>query len=68
MCRRQFLTTAAASALRGRLARAESFPSDLRITQIVSFDLHTRQSKSVGQNACVVIMARSHAARRTGRI
>jgi len=51
MHRRQFLGAAAAAALLGRVARAESFPSDLKITRIVSFDLHTRRSKYVGKNA-----------------
>ena len=51
MHRRQFLETVAASALLGRIARAESFPSDLKITRIVSFDLHTRRSKFAGKNA-----------------
>lgn len=51
MHRRQFLGTAAASTLLGRLARAESFPPDLKITRIVSFDLHTRRPKFVGKNA-----------------
>jgi D-galactarolactone cycloisomerase len=48
---RRFLETAAVSTLLGRLARAESFPSDLKITRIVSFDLHTRRPKFVGNNA-----------------
>jgi len=51
MKRRQFLKAAAASAFLGRIARAESLPSDLKITRIVSFDLHTRRSKYVGKNA-----------------
>jgi len=51
MKRRQFLKAAAASACLGRVARAESLPSDLKITRIVSFDLHTRRSKYVGKNA-----------------
>jgi len=51
MHRRQFLGAVAASALFGRTLRAESFPSDLRITRIVSFDLHTRRSKLAGKNA-----------------
>jgi len=41
----------AASTLLGRVARAESLPSDLKITRIVSFDLHTRRAKYVGKNA-----------------
>ena len=51
MDRRQFLGTVAASTLLGRIARAESLPADLKITRIVSFDLHTRRSKFVGKNA-----------------
>ncbi len=51
MKRRQFLKAAAASAFLGRIARAESLPSDLKITRIVSFDLHTRRSKYIGKNA-----------------
>ena len=51
MLRRQFLGSVAASALLGRIAQAESFPSDLKITRIVSFDLHTRRAKFVGKNA-----------------
>jgi D-galactarolactone cycloisomerase len=51
MHRRQFLGTMAASALLGRIAQAESLPSDLKITRIVSFDLSTRRSKFVGKNA-----------------
>ena len=51
MHRRQFLGTAAASVVLGRVAAAQSFPADLRITRIVSFDLHTRRSKFVGKNA-----------------
>ncbi len=51
MHRRQFLGAVAASALLGRVARAESLPSDLKITRIVSFDLHTRRSKLAGKNA-----------------
>ncbi|HYW78413.1 MAG TPA: enolase C-terminal domain-like protein [Thermoguttaceae bacterium] len=51
MDRRRFLGAAAASTLLGRFAWAESFPSDLKITRIVSFDLHTRRSKTVGKNA-----------------
>jgi L-alanine-DL-glutamate epimerase-like enolase superfamily enzyme len=51
MHRRQFLGSVAASALLGRVARAESFPQDLKITRIVSFDLHTRRSKLAGKNA-----------------
>ena len=49
--RRKFLETVAVSTLLRRLARAESFPSDLKITRIVSFDLHTRRAKFVGKNA-----------------
>ena len=49
MHRRQFLGTAAA-ALLGRIARAESLPSDLKVTRIVSFDLHTRRAKFGGKN------------------
>jgi len=41
----------ATSAVLGGIARAESLPSDLRITRIVSFDLHTRRAKFVGKNA-----------------
>ncbi len=51
MHRRQFLETVAASALLGRIARGESFPADLKITRIVSFDLHTQRSKFAGKNA-----------------
>jgi L-alanine-DL-glutamate epimerase-like enolase superfamily enzyme len=51
MHRRQFLGTVAASAVLRRIAAAQSFPADLRITRIVSFDLHTRRSKFVGKNA-----------------
>ena len=51
MHRRRFLETAVASTLLGRLARADSFPADLKITRIVSFDLHTRRAKFVGKNA-----------------
>ena len=51
MHRRQFLRSVASSALLGRIARAESLPSDLKITRIVSFDLHTRRAKFVGKNA-----------------
>ncbi len=51
MHRRQFLRAVATSALLGRVARAESFPSDLKITRIVSFDLYTRRSKFAGKNA-----------------
>ncbi|MHC4400705.1 MAG: enolase C-terminal domain-like protein [Planctomycetota bacterium] len=51
MHRRQFLGAVTASALLGRVARAESFPVDLKITRIVSFDLHTRRSKLAGKNA-----------------
>lgn len=51
MQRRQFLGTVAASALLGRIARAEALPADLKITRIVSFDLHTRRAKFVGKNA-----------------
>ena len=51
MHRRQFFGAVAASALLGRVARAASLPSDLKITRIVSFDLHTRRSKFVGKNA-----------------
>ncbi len=51
MHRRRFLETLAASTLLGRLARAESLPPDLKITRIVSFDLHTRRAKFVGKNA-----------------
>ena len=51
MHRRQFLEIAAASALLGRTLQAESFPSDLKITRIISFDLHTRRSKLAGKNA-----------------
>jgi L-alanine-DL-glutamate epimerase-like enolase superfamily enzyme len=35
----------------GRLARADTIPTDLKITRIVSFDLQTRRSKNVGKNA-----------------
>jgi L-alanine-DL-glutamate epimerase-like enolase superfamily enzyme len=51
MHRRQFLKSVAASVLLGRIARAESLPPDLKITRIVSFDLHTRRAKFVGKNA-----------------
>lgn len=51
MHRRQFLGTVAAGTLLRRLVRAESFPPDLKITRIVSFDLQTRRSKFVGKNA-----------------
>lgn len=51
MNRRQLLATAAASTVFRRIARAGGLPSDLRITRIVSFDLHTRRSKYVGKNA-----------------
>ena len=51
MQRRTFLETVAVSTLLGRLAQAESFPPDLKVTRIVSFDLHTRRAKFVGKNA-----------------
>ncbi len=51
MHRRQFLGAVTASALLARVARAEPFPPDLKITRIVSFDLHTRRAKFVGKNA-----------------
>ncbi len=51
MHRRQFLGAVGASALLGQVARAESLPSHLKITRIVSFDLHTRRSKLAGKNA-----------------
>ena len=51
MHRRQFLTSVAAAGLLGHIVRAESLPSDLRITRIVSFDLRTKRSKYVGKNA-----------------
>lgn len=51
MHRRRFLQTVGAAALLGRVARAESFPSELKITRIVSFDLPTRRAKFVGKNA-----------------
>ena len=51
MHRRQFLEAVAASALVGRIAQAESLPSDLKVTRIVSFDLSTRRSKYAGKNA-----------------
>lgn len=51
MNRRQFLGAVAASTLLGRLAGADAFPRDLRITRIVSFDLPTRRAKFVGKNA-----------------
>ncbi len=51
MYRRPFLGARASWALLGRIARAESLPSDLKITRIVSFDLHTRRAKFVGKNA-----------------
>jgi len=51
MHRRQFLGAVAASALLSRVARADSLPSDLKITRIVSFDLHTRRSKLAGKNS-----------------
>lgn len=51
MHRRQFFGAVAASALLGRVAPAASLPSDLKITRIVSFDLHTRRSKLAGKNA-----------------
>jgi len=51
MHRRQFLGAVAAAGLLGRLVGAESLPSDLKITRIVSFDLHTRRSKLAGKNA-----------------
>ena len=51
MQRRHFLEAVAASALLGRVTQAESLPGDLKITRIISFDLHTRRSKLVGNNA-----------------
>jgi L-alanine-DL-glutamate epimerase-like enolase superfamily enzyme len=51
MHRRQFFGAVAASALLGRALRAGSLRSDLKITRIVSFDLHTRRSKLAGKNA-----------------
>jgi D-galactarolactone cycloisomerase len=51
MHRRHFLGTVAASAMLGRIARADTFPTDLKITRIVSFDLQTRRAKNVGKNA-----------------
>jgi len=50
MHRRQFLG-AAAAALLARVTQAESLPSDLRITRIIGFDLHSRRSKLAGKNA-----------------
>lgn len=49
--RRQVLGAATAATLFGRIAQAEGFPADLKITRIVSFDLPTRRSKYVGKNA-----------------
>jgi len=51
MHRRRFLGAVAASALLSRVARADSLPSDLKITRIVSFDLRTRRSKLAGKNS-----------------
>ncbi len=51
MHRRNFLATAALSTILGRRAFGELFPPDLKITRIVSFDLHTRRAKFVGKNA-----------------
>ncbi len=51
MHRRQFIQAVTAPALLSQVARAESLPADLRITRVVSFDLHTRRSKYVGKNA-----------------
>jgi L-alanine-DL-glutamate epimerase-like enolase superfamily enzyme len=51
MDRRRFLQTVAASTLLGRVANAEGIPEDLRITRIISFDLHSRRSKIAGKNA-----------------
>jgi L-alanine-DL-glutamate epimerase-like enolase superfamily enzyme len=51
MDRRQFLTSAIASTLLGRIARAAQFPTNLKVTRIVSFDLHSRRSKLAGKNA-----------------
>ena len=51
MHRRQFLGAVATSALLSRVTRAESLPSNLKITRIVGFDLHSRRSKLAGKNA-----------------
>ena len=51
MDRRHFMKALAASTLFSRFVRAESFPSDLKITRIISFDLPTRRAKLVGKNA-----------------
>ena len=51
MHRRQFLRSVAAAGLLGNIVGADSLPSDLKITRIVSFDLHTKRSKYVGKNA-----------------
>jgi len=51
MHRRKFLGAVGAWALLARLVHAQSFPPDLKITRIVSFDLPTRRAKYVGKNA-----------------
>lgn len=51
MHRREFIQAVTASALMSKAVWAEAVPADLRITRIVSFDLHTRRSKFVGKNA-----------------
>ena len=51
MHRRQFLGAVVATSLLRRLADAATFPPDLKITRIVSFDLQTRRVKYVGKNA-----------------
>lgn len=51
MRRREFLGVIAAAPFIGRIAQAEGLPSDLKVTRIISFDLHTRRSKVAGKNA-----------------
>jgi L-alanine-DL-glutamate epimerase-like enolase superfamily enzyme len=51
MRRRNFLKAATASALFSRIATADSFPADLKITRIISFDLISQRSKIAGKNA-----------------
>jgi len=49
--RRAFIGGLGAALAGIRLAWADRFPSDLKITRIVSFDLHTRRKKYIGKNA-----------------
>jgi len=51
MHRRQFIQAVTASALLSQVGQGQSLPEDLKVTRIVSFDLHTRRQKYVGKNA-----------------